>query len=89
LLLIYRVLPGPDRAISPEIAAAATPENGTLEWKFERKTRPDGPLLRRLRRKDSDQPERPQRMPRLPLARSHPAERGVGLLAAPPVTRPK
>lgn len=36
LLRIYRVMPGPDRAISPEIAAGATPENGTLEWKFER-----------------------------------------------------
>jgi hypothetical protein len=42
LLLIYRVLPGPDHAISPEIAAAATPENGTLEWKFERKHVPTG-----------------------------------------------
>ncbi len=37
LLRIYRVLPGPDRAISREIAAGATPENGMLEWKFERK----------------------------------------------------
>jgi hypothetical protein len=37
LLRIYRVLPGPDRAISPDIAAGATPENGTLVWKFERK----------------------------------------------------
>lgn len=42
LLRIYRVLPGPDRAISPDIAAGATPENGTLEWKFERKHVPRG-----------------------------------------------
>jgi hypothetical protein len=40
LLRIYRVLPGPDRAISPDIAAGATPENGTLVWKFERKRVP-------------------------------------------------
>jgi len=42
LLRIYRVLPGSDRAISPEIAAGATPENGMLEWKFERKHVPTG-----------------------------------------------
>ncbi len=42
LLRIYRVLPGPDRAISPDIAAGATPENGTLVWKFERKPVPTG-----------------------------------------------
>jgi hypothetical protein len=40
LLRIYRVLPGPDRAISPDIAARATPESGTLEWKFERQNVP-------------------------------------------------
>lgn len=37
LLRIFRAMPGPDRAISPEIATRATPESGTLEWKFERK----------------------------------------------------
>ena len=42
LLRIYRALPGPDRAISPDIAASATPENGTLAWKFERKHVPTG-----------------------------------------------
>ncbi len=42
LLKIYRVLPGPDRAISPDIAAGAAPENGTLAWKFERKPVPTG-----------------------------------------------
>ncbi len=42
LLKIYRVLPGPNRAISPDIAAGATPENGTLAWKFERKRVPTG-----------------------------------------------
>jgi hypothetical protein len=42
LLRIYRVLPGPDRAISGEIATGATPESGTLEWKFERKHVPTG-----------------------------------------------
>jgi hypothetical protein len=42
LLRIYRLLPGPDRAISPDIAARATPENGRLEWKFERKRVPTG-----------------------------------------------
>jgi hypothetical protein len=42
LLKIYRVLPGSDRAISPDIAAGATPENGTLAWKFERKPVPTG-----------------------------------------------
>lgn len=36
LLKIYRVLPGPDRAVSPDIAAGATPEAGTLAWKLER-----------------------------------------------------
>jgi hypothetical protein len=39
-LRIYRVLPGPDRAISPEIFAGATPQNGMLEWKFERRRVP-------------------------------------------------
>ena len=42
LLRIYRVLAGPDRAISPDIAPGATPENGTLAWKFERKRAPTG-----------------------------------------------
>jgi hypothetical protein len=42
LLRIHRVLPGPDRAVSPEIAAGATPANGTLEWKFERRRVPTG-----------------------------------------------
>jgi hypothetical protein len=42
LLRIYRVLPGPDRAVSPDIAAGARPENGTLAWKFERKPVPTG-----------------------------------------------
>jgi hypothetical protein len=42
LLRIYRVLPGPDRAISPDVAAGATPENGTLVWKFERRHVPTG-----------------------------------------------
>jgi hypothetical protein len=42
LLRIHRVLPGPDRAVSPDIATGATPENGTLEWKFERKHVPTG-----------------------------------------------
>jgi hypothetical protein len=42
LLRIYRVIPGPDRAISPAIAAGATPENGRLEWKFERERVPTG-----------------------------------------------
>ena len=42
LLRIYRLLPGPDRAISPDIATRATPENGKLEWKFERKRVPTG-----------------------------------------------
>jgi hypothetical protein len=40
LLRIYRVMPGPDRAISPDIAAGATPESGTLAWKFERRRVP-------------------------------------------------
>ncbi len=42
LLRIFRVMPGPDRAISAEVAAGATPENGRLEWKFERKHAPTG-----------------------------------------------
>jgi hypothetical protein len=42
LLKIYRVLPGPDRAITPDIAAGATPETGALAWKFERKHVPTG-----------------------------------------------
>ena len=42
LLRIYRVMPGPDRGISADIAAGATPENGTLVWKFERKHIPTG-----------------------------------------------
>jgi hypothetical protein len=42
LLRIYRALPGPDRTVSPEIAAGARSENGTLEWKFERKRVPTG-----------------------------------------------
>lgn len=42
LLRIFRVLPGPDRAVSPEIAAGATPEDGTLAWKFERSRVPTG-----------------------------------------------
>ncbi len=42
LLRIHRVLPGPDRAISPDIAAGATPENGRLVWKFERNRVPTG-----------------------------------------------
>jgi hypothetical protein len=42
LLRIYRVLDGPDRAISPDIPAGATPENGTLAWKFERRRVPTG-----------------------------------------------
>jgi hypothetical protein len=37
LLRIYRVQPGADRAISPDIATAAEPESGTLVWKFERR----------------------------------------------------
>jgi hypothetical protein len=40
LLRIYRVRPGPDRAISPDIAAGAKPESGTLVWKFERRRVP-------------------------------------------------
>jgi len=40
LLRIYRVRPGADRAVSPDIATAAKPENGTLVWKFERKRVP-------------------------------------------------
>jgi len=40
LLRIYRVRPGPDRAISPDIAAAAERDSGTLVWKFERRRVP-------------------------------------------------
>src|ERR1044072_1305224 len=32
LLRIYRCQPGPDRAISPDIAARAATENGRIEW---------------------------------------------------------
>jgi hypothetical protein len=42
LLRIYRVQPGPDRAISPDVAARATSESGRLEWKFERAHVPTG-----------------------------------------------
>ncbi len=42
LLRIYRALPDADRAISPDIAAQAERENGTLVWKFERKRVPTG-----------------------------------------------
>jgi hypothetical protein len=42
LLRIYRVRPGRDRAISPDIAAGAVPESGTLVWKFERRRVPMG-----------------------------------------------
>lgn len=37
LLRIYRVGPGPDRPVSPDIAAGAEQESGTLVWKFERR----------------------------------------------------
>lgn len=42
LLRIYRAMSGLDRALSGEIAAGATPENGMLEWKFKRKHVPTG-----------------------------------------------
>ncbi|HKI67388.1 MAG TPA: hypothetical protein VJ989_08995 [Solirubrobacterales bacterium] len=42
LLRIYRVRPGADRAISPDIAAGAKPESGALVWKFERRRVPTG-----------------------------------------------
>jgi hypothetical protein len=42
LLRIYRALPGRDRPISPDIAAGATAENGTLVWKFPRRHVPRG-----------------------------------------------
>lgn len=40
LLRIYRAGPGPDRPISPDIAAGAKPETGTLVWKFVRRLVP-------------------------------------------------
>jgi hypothetical protein len=42
LLRIYRVRPGVDRPISADIAAGATPENGTLVWKLKRRRVPTG-----------------------------------------------
>ena len=42
LLRIYRALPGPDRAVSPDIATGARPQSGTLVWKFERAHVPRG-----------------------------------------------
>jgi hypothetical protein len=42
LLRIYRALPGADRAVSADIAAAAVPESGTLVWKLERRRVPTG-----------------------------------------------
>ena len=42
LLRIYRVRAGADRPISPDIASGATPENGALAWKFERRRVPTG-----------------------------------------------
>lgn len=40
LLRIYRVRPGPDRPVSPDVAAGAIEENGTLVWKLERRRVP-------------------------------------------------
>jgi hypothetical protein len=40
LLRIYRVRAGADLAISPDIAAGAMRESGTLVWKFERRPVP-------------------------------------------------
>jgi hypothetical protein len=42
LLRIYRALPGADRAVSADVAAAAVPESGTLVWKLERRRVPTG-----------------------------------------------
>ena len=42
LLRIYRVGPGADHAISPDIATGAEQASGTLAWKFERRHVPTG-----------------------------------------------
>lgn len=68
MLRIYRVVPSADRAISPDIAAGATPENGTLAWKFERKRVPTGRYYIVFEEKIPNRAKRPQRMPQLPLA---------------------
>jgi hypothetical protein len=63
LLRIYRVLPDGDRAISPDVAAGANAESGTLVWKFERKHVPTGRYYVLFEQKQPLAPYRPSECP--------------------------
>lgn len=63
LLKVYRVVPGPDRAVSRNLGAEARPESGRLLWKLDRKTVPLGRYYAAFEEKIRTSPYAPSECP--------------------------